>query len=233
MPSTVAKKHHGKSRAPTEAVAVDASPPRFIHDANQCLHVIRLAAETLRLDAADGRLDSQRVVRRADAILIQVEELAALIAESRPLAETPSSIQAEVRAGEEADTDSRPRVLLADDEALSSMMLAEYLERAGYTVDIAYDGLAALGFCRSSLYTAVVTDIRMPGLDGHQLIAQLAEIQPGTPVIVVTGHLDPGIPSDLGANVTGILSKPFNPADLKRRLDDLVAANVTTNQDPA
>ncbi|OAN64500.1 hypothetical protein A6A05_06355 [Magnetospirillum moscoviense] len=207
--------------------------PRFIHDANQCLHVIRLAAETLRLDATDGRLDIQRVVRRADAILNQVEELAALIAESRPLAETPASIHAEVEAGADSDGETRPRILLADDEALSSMMLAEYLERAGYTVDIAYDGLAALGFCRSSLYTAVVTDIRMPGLDGHQLISQLAEIQPGTPVIIVTGHLDPGAPGDLGANVTGILSKPFNPAELKRRLDELAGPNSTPFQDHA
>lgn len=230
MPHKAASKHHGKERSAPPASA-DAS--KFVHDANQCLHVIRLAAETLRLDAADGRLDTQRVVRRADAILTQVEELAALVAESRPLEETPASIQADVMAGEETDSETRPRVLLADDEALSSMMLAEYLERSGYTVDIAYDGLAALGFCRSSLYTAVVTDIRMPGLDGHQLIAQLSEIQPGTPVIVVTGHLDQGNPAALGGNVSAILSKPFNPAELKRKLDEVAEPYLAQSHDQA
>jgi CheY-like chemotaxis protein len=218
-----AGKNHRRGNATSEAkrIAAESELSRFIHDANQCLHVIRLAAETLRLDATEERLDTQKVIRRTDAILTQAELLAELIAASRPLAETPASIQDAVANGDPADIESRPRVLLADDEALSSMMLSEYLERAGYTVDIAYDGLAALGFCRSSLYTAVVTDIRMPGLDGHQLIAQLAEIQPGTPVIVVTGHLSPKDPQDLGDNVVAVLGKPFSPADLKQKLDGL------------
>jgi CheY-like chemotaxis protein len=199
-----------------------AKPSSFVHDANQCLHVIRLAAETLRLDAVEGKLDAAKVARRSETILAQVDQLSTMIATTRSLESTPASIQAGVKAGQEADTEFRPRILVADDEALSSMMLAEYLERGGYTVDIAYDGLAALGFCRSSLYAAVVTDIRMPGLDGHQLIAQLEEIQPGTPAIVVTGHLDPKAPGTLGDNVAAIFAKPFDPADLKRKLDDLL-----------
>ncbi|MCR6631573.1 MAG: response regulator [Magnetospirillum sp.] len=105
-----------------------------------------------------------------------------------------------------------------DDEALSVMMVSEFLQRQGYEVDAAYDGLEAFQLCHRHVYHAVITDIRMPRMDGRELIAKLEDLQPGTPVIVVTGHLRASNASELGGNVAALLTKPFRLEDLRQAL---------------
>ncbi|MBC7953978.1 MAG: response regulator [Rhodospirillaceae bacterium] len=122
---------------------------------------------------------------------------------------------------DEDDFTEEHRLLLVDDEALSVMMVSEFLERQGYVVDTAYDGMEALDKCQTHVYHAVITDIRMPRMDGHELIARLDELQPGTPVIVVTGHLKESHVTELGANVVAMLSKPFQLQDLRDHLSRL------------
>lgn len=116
------------------------------------------------------------------------------------------------------------RLLVVDDEALSVMMVSEFLERQGYAVDAAYDGVEALTLCGQHVYDAVITDIRMPRMDGRALIKHLAELQPGTPVIVVTGHLKQGSAAELGDNVQAVLPKPFQLLDLREQLNQLEAS---------
>ncbi|MEW5729114.1 MAG: response regulator [Pseudomonadota bacterium] len=145
-----------------------------------------------------------------------------------PMAEQmPAAPSATADIGDELDGDGDDdndvlidgrRVLLVDDEALSVMMVAEFLERNGYVVDTAYDGLEALAKLEAEVYDVVVTDIRMPRMDGNQLIRRLEELQPGTPVIVVTGHLKEGSEAELGANVVAVLAKPFQLLDLRQHI---------------
>ncbi len=119
---------------------------------------------------------------------------------------------------DDEDLRDERRILLVDDEALSVLMVAEFLNRQGYVVDTAYDGLEAYELCRTHVYHAVVTDIRMPRMTGRELIVKLAELQPGTPVIVVTGHLKESNAADLGNNVVALLAKPFQLQDLREQL---------------
>jgi PAS domain S-box-containing protein len=130
------------------------------------------------------------------------------------------SSEANDNDGHDSDDDpgDERRVLLVDDEALSVMMVAEFLHRQGYVVDTAYDGLEAYELCQTHVYHAVVTDIRMPRMNGHELIAKLEELQPGTPVIVVTGHLKESNAAELGGNVVALLAKPFQLQDLREQL---------------
>lgn len=120
--------------------------------------------------------------------------------------------------GEDDDPADERRVLLVDDEALSVLMVAEFLTRQGYVVDTAYDGLEAYELCQNHVYDAVITDIRMPRMTGRELIAKLEDLQPGTPVIVVTGHLKESNAADLGVNVVALLAKPFQLQDLREQL---------------
>ena len=80
------------------------------------------------------------------------------------------------------------RVLFADDDESFRRVQEYQLEQAGYDVTIAVDGREALDAFRDGLHDLVVTDIRMPGLDGLELLARLMAISPETPVVVVTGH---------------------------------------------
>ena len=84
---------------------------------------------------------------------------------------------------------SRPTSLLLADDEESFRRVHEYqLRQVGYEVTAVADGTAALDAFREGLHDLVVTDIRMPGLDGLELLARLKAISPGTPVVVVTGH---------------------------------------------
>ena len=85
------------------------------------------------------------------------------------------------------------RVLLAEDEALVALALADCLEAEGHTVAMAGDGAEALAMSRGlGRLDLLVTDLRMPHLGGEGLIRALWAERPGLPVLVVTGSAPPG-----------------------------------------
>ena len=84
-------------------------------------------------------------------------------------------------------------VLLAEDESLLAMDVEELLTEAGYRVTVASNGLEALDAYAADPADILVTDIRMPGLDGLGLTAQLREKQPALPVVIMTGHMLPSM----------------------------------------
>lgn len=158
-----------------------------------------------------------RNLERGAEFTINLPQMDPLHEPSLP-APAESSPQWTAEARDDDDPGEERRILLVDDEALSVMMVSEFLERQGYVVDTAYDGVAALDKCQTHVYHAVITDIRMPRMDGHELIARLEDLQPGTPVIVCTGHLKENSGVELGDSVVAILSKPFQLQDLRDHL---------------
>ncbi|HSV29712.1 MAG TPA: response regulator, partial [Candidatus Omnitrophota bacterium] len=181
-----------------------------------------------------GNLSFQNVSPGAEfTVEMPIAEMAAApeppAAVQAPAADVVGEGDADEGAGDDHDDDDlgQRRVLLVDDEALSVMMVGEFLERQGYAVDTAYDGVAALERCETRVYDAVVTDIRMPRMDGRELIRRLEDLQPGTPVIVVTGHLKEGTEADLGANVVAVLAKPFQLLELRRQLARIESGDWT------
>ena len=79
-------------------------------------------------------------------------------------------------------------VLLVDDEAEFVDVLAERLEARGFDVSVAYDGDAALDRVRRDPPAVMVLDLKMPGTDGFEVLAQLDAISARVQVIVLTGH---------------------------------------------
>jgi CheY-like chemotaxis protein len=84
------------------------------------------------------------------------------------------------------------RILVAEDEALAAMAIEDELLREGYEVVIAPDGLAALDAARDALPDLLLTDLRMPRLDGAGLIRALRGVAPWLPVVVMTGYAPNG-----------------------------------------
>ncbi|MEG3181360.1 sigma-54-dependent transcriptional regulator [Sphingomonas sp. LT1P40] len=103
-----------------------------------------------------------------------------------------------------------PQILFVDDDAALLEANVQTLELAGLTVRAFADAQTALGAVTRAFAGVVVSDIRMPGMDGLQLFARLRAIDPEIPVILITGHAD--VPMAVGALRDGafdFLSKPF------------------------
>ena len=81
-------------------------------------------------------------------------------------------------------------VLVVDDDPalLQALPEALRLRMVGVTVDTADSGPAALDRIAARDYDAIVTDIKMPGMDGLALLAEIRRRQPDTPILIITGH---------------------------------------------
>src|SRR3989442_595391 len=84
----------------------------------------------------------------------------------------------------------QPRVLIVDDDPalLQALPQALRLRMRGVTVETADSAAAALDRLAARDYDAIVTDIKMPGMDGFALLAQIQARQPDTPILMITGH---------------------------------------------
>src|SRR5262245_43250205 len=80
------------------------------------------------------------------------------------------------------------RILVVDDEEDIGAWLARYLRRAGYEVSPMSDSLQAWVSFQTRAFDLVITDLRMPGLNGEQLTERIKTQAPNTPVVVLTGH---------------------------------------------
>ncbi|MGN6431425.1 MAG: ATP-binding response regulator [Gaiellaceae bacterium] len=82
------------------------------------------------------------------------------------------------------------RVLLVDDDAalLDALPEALRLRMAGVEIDTADSGLGAIERIKQVDYDAIVSDIKMPGLDGLALLHEIHELRPRTPTLMITGH---------------------------------------------
>jgi DNA-binding response OmpR family regulator len=81
-----------------------------------------------------------------------------------------------------------PRILLVDDEASIRLTLGALLERNGYDVTSAESGEQAVQLLEQQPFDLLLTDLKMPGIDGMQVVAAARQRQPDVAVIVLTGH---------------------------------------------
>src|SRR3979409_321331 len=85
---------------------------------------------------------------------------------------------------------NQPCILIVDDDASLLQALPEALRSrmSGVTVDTADSAAAALDRIAGRDYDAIVTDIKMPGMDGLALLTEIRTRGPDTPILIVTGH---------------------------------------------
>ena len=105
---------------------------------------------------------------------------------------------------------TRPRVLVVDDEASIRDLLAKTLALAEYDVDLAPDGRAALERLRIIPYDLLITDLKMPGIDGLTVIKEARRLKSDIPVIIITGYsTEASAIEAVNLGVSGYLTKPF------------------------
>ncbi len=102
------------------------------------------------------------------------------------------------------------KVLLVDDNKNGTPARRAALEEQGYEVGSASNGLDALALCEETEYDLVVTDYRMPKMNGVELIAALREKRPGLPIVILSGFAEAGglTEASTGANI--VLQKGSN-----------------------
>ena len=123
-----------------------------------------------------------------------------------------SAFPAKVPGGEQ-------RVLLVEDDPALRRYLEIVLQRAGYEVVSAGDGLEAMKFLLSDSVDVIITDALMPNLDGYELcrFVRSSEHLAHLPIILLSA-LDPKNSTDEAEQVDAFLAKPVSPEDLLNQI---------------
>ena len=104
----------------------------------------------------------------------------------------------------------RARILVVDDEATIRDLLLKTLALAEYDVDLAPDGRAAVERLRMVPYDLLITDLKMPGVDGLAVIREARRLKADIPVIIITGFsTEASAIEAVNLGVSGYLTKPF------------------------
>ena len=110
------------------------------------------------------------------------------------------------------------RLLIIDDDMELCGLLKEFLQREGFAVECAHEGLSGLEHVKQGSYDLIILDVMLPGLDGFEILKRL-RAESRVPVLMLTARgqdVDRIVGLELGAD--DYLPKPFNPRELSARV---------------
>ena len=117
----------------------------------------------------------------------------------------------------------KERILVVDDEPLVLDMVASYVDHIGFEVVKASSGQEALELLRREPITILVTDIKMPGMDGFELMEMVRTEFPDIPIITMTGHGAAYTFTDVvSAGATDYIPKPFSLDEMRAKVNRVV-----------
>ena len=117
----------------------------------------------------------------------------------------------------EAQRATAPRVLVIDDEEFIRSVLIEILQAEGYEVVGASGGEAAIGLLRGERFDLVITDLVMPSVGGMEVLRVAKRVDPGLPVVVMTGFPSSATVAELTTmGMDEFITKPFDIEMVKR-----------------
>ncbi|MFC1597563.1 response regulator [Planctomycetota bacterium] len=115
------------------------------------------------------------------------------------------------------------RILLVDDEVDFASALAERLALRGFQAQAATSGVDALRHVRESDFSMLILDVKMPGIDGLGLMAEVKRKHPHLPVILLTGHGSvEDAESGMKAGAFDYLMKPIDIDELIEKIKNAV-----------
>ncbi|MFH1686246.1 MAG: response regulator [bacterium] len=122
------------------------------------------------------------------------------------------------------------KILVVDDDIQLLELLVDTLSAIGYDVAGAGDGAEALGKLKEGHFDLLVTDIKMPGIDGISLLKKCRRYYPSLPVLFITGFASPEVIGH--ASPDGFLVKPFRISHIEQLIDKALSGSDTTTRDP-
>ncbi len=122
------------------------------------------------------------------------------------------------------DTGNKARVLVLDDEPVVGERLKSSLERSGFVVDAFASSRDALNALRQSHYEILVTDLKMSGPDGMDVLREARRLHPDIKSVVITGFATTETAEEASrSGAVVFLPKPFKMSRLKQALFELLA----------
>ncbi len=118
-------------------------------------------------------------------------------------------------------------VLIVDDETFIRQILARIVSREGYEVRQACDGRDALARLSEASYDIVISDIKMPNMDGMELLAEIKANHPDIPVILITAYAgEYSAEEALKAGADAFIAKPFKNTEIAETLRKVLQKNL-------
>lgn len=122
----------------------------------------------------------------------------------------------------------RARILVVDDDTVVRQIIIEMLQRFGYELLGAENGMRAIELARQTSFDCVMLDLTMPGLSSEETLAQLREITPELRVILMSGYTEQDATARFGnIPLDGFVQKPFTPNDLSERVSSVLNTTPT------
>ena len=123
-------------------------------------------------------------------------------------------------------SDTLQKILVVDDDIDIRLLLYFILSKAGYNVVQAVNGADALEITRNNKVNLIISDVKMPVMDGYELVKKLKEASETSdiPILLLTGSEQVRIsPEDLEYPPDDYLSKPFNTGSLMPKVKKLLS----------
>lgn len=117
---------------------------------------------------------------------------------------------------------SRVKILVVDDDDMLLSLLVDTLAAIGYDATGASSGRKALAILEAARFELMITDIRMPEMDGLRLRDRVKRLYPEMPVLFVTGVAYPDIIAQ--ASPDGVLAKPFRISQIEALIESTLAS---------
>jgi DNA-binding NtrC family response regulator len=125
----------------------------------------------------------------------------------------------------------RTRILIVDDEEIIRESLSAWLGKDGYTVGTVEDGRAALALLNRERWSILLVDMKMPGMDGLQVLEEAKKLQPDAVAVIMTAYatVDTAV-SAIKLGAYDYIVKPFDPEELSLMIDKIVGQQALARE---
>lgn len=110
---------------------------------------------------------------------------------------------------------NKPRILVIDDEDIVRISCRKCLVPEGYEVDVAASGVEGMRLLDNNSYDVVLTDLKMPDMDGMEVLTKVKQRLPEAKIIIITGYstVETAVKA-LKLGALNYIEKPFTPDDI-------------------
>ena len=110
----------------------------------------------------------------------------------------------------------KANILIIDDDEAIRDSCSQVFKKEGYSVKQAVNGQEGLNFYRQAIFHVILLDVKLPGMDGMEILSKIKEETPETPVIIITGYASVGSAVEaMKRGAFDYLAKPFSPEELR------------------